>query len=369
MKQKIKYIQLLSASACLMLATGCATHKAGKVITTTPAPYTLTPDSLNRAQLDVRFHVPAHYFSKRSRIVITPQIMTGDSVVDECQPVALYSSIYSKKAERQSVLYHIDDPYTARMIKVEDTSQPIDVPYSETLQLPEDMDDARVTAVISTDGCGECTGIDTIDVAMIMMPVKYVEPAQEPEKEKVELVEMQGRGVANLQFVINLYDINLTMGNNRKELEDMVAKLEPVLSDSLATLTSLEISGLASADGPLSFNTPLSRNRANSAKNWLVERLNIDPKVQDIIKVSSRPEGWQPVLEAMTADGHPDADRVKEILIRYADQNDDVAERYIRRLACWKDIREKYLPKDRKVEYVYTYVVRRYTTTSTTAKP
>ena len=35
----------------------------------------------------------------------------------------------------------------------------------------------------------------------------------------------------------------------------MVAKLQPVLDDSLATLTSLSIFGMASADGPLSFNT------------------------------------------------------------------------------------------------------------------
>lgn len=64
----------------------------------------------------------------------------------------------------------------------------------------------------------------------------------------------------------------------------------------------------------------------------------------------------------MAADAHPDAGKVKAILDRYADQNDDVAERYIRRLACWKDIRERYLQKDRKVEYVYTYTIRSFTT-------
>ena len=152
------------------------------------------------------------------------------------------------------------------------------------------------------------------------------------------------------------------MGNNRRELDNMVAKLSPVLGDSLATLTSLKIFGMASADGPLSFNTPLSRNRANSAKDWLVGQLGISADVQRLIKVGSRPEGWQPVYEAMAADAHPDAGKVKAILDRYADQNDDVAERYIRRLACWKDIRERYLQKDRKVEYVYTYTIRSFTT-------
>lgn len=359
---------MLSAIAGLMMMTGCATHKTGKVITVTPAPYTLTPDSANRAQLDVQFHVPGHYFSKRSRIVITPQVMTGDTVVDEFMPIAVYSPIYSKKAERQRVLEGKQDIYEGRIVKAERTSRPMDVPYSEAVQLSDDISHARIKAVISTDGCGECTGIDTIDVATITTPVM---PANVKKELELSWIEpefrirpkvMEGRGVANLQFVINKHDINLAMGNNRRELEEMVAKLSPVLSDTLATLTSLEIFGMASADGPLSFNTPLSRNRANSAKNWLVNRLGISPKLQKTIKVGSRPEGWQPVLDAMTADGHPDASKVKDILVRYAGQNDDVAERYIRRLDCWKDIRAKYLQKDRKVEYVYTYKIRSFTT-------
>ena len=368
MKQNIKHITLLSASAGLLMMTGCATHKAGKVITTTPTPYVLTPDSANRAQLDVKFHVPGHYFSKRSRIVITPQVMVGDSVVGECQPLALFSPIYNKKAERLRVLKNIGNIYEGRTVKVESTSRDIDVAYSEPLQLAADIGQARVKAVVSTDGCGECTGIDTIDVATITTPVTLIDMKKnlelswiEPEF-RIRPKVMEGRGVANLQFVINRHDINLTMGNNRSELEEMVAKLSPVLSDTLATLTSLKIFGMASADGPLSFNTPLSRNRANSAKNWLVERLGISPKLQKTIKVGSRPEGWQPVLDAMIADGHPDAPKVKDILVRYADQNDDVAEHYIRQMDCWKDIRAKYLQKDRKVKYVYTYKIRSFTT-------
>lgn len=69
-----------------------------------------------------------------------------------------------------------------------------------------------------------------------------------------------------------------------------------------------------------------------------------------------------PVLEAMRADGHPDADKVADILDKYNAPNDDAAEWHIRRLACWPDIRSKYLHKDRKVEYEYTYTVKSFTT-------
>ena len=39
-----------------------------------------------------------------------------------------------------------------------------------------------------------------------------------------------------------------------------------------------------------------------------------------------------------------------------------MAERYIRRLACWNDIKNRYLQKDRKVEYEYTYTIKSFTT-------
>lgn len=175
---------------------------------------------------------------------------------------------------------------------------------------------------------------------------------------------MQGKGVAKLQFAINKHDINLTMGNNRVELERMVETIAPVLSDSLATLNSLTISGMASADGSLPFNTALAERRAQSARKWLIAQLKADSRVSKIMRTGSRPEGWGPVLQAMVADGNADSAAVKNILEKYAGSNDDVQERHIRRLPCWKDIKNRYLQKDRKVEYVYTYTLKSFTTDS-----
>ena len=81
---------------------------------------------------------------------------------------------------------------------------------------------------------------------------------------------------------------------------------------------------MASADGSYAFNTTLSRNRANSAKNWLVDQLHISASQASRFSVGSRPEGWMPVLQAMIADGHPDSLKVREILDKYNAENDDV---------------------------------------------
>lgn len=367
MKRNIQYITLLTAS--LGLLAGCASNRqTAKTVTATPSPCVLTPDSANRVRMEMLFHVPENYFSRRSRLVITPQLVVEDMVKEEYRPLVLDAPIYNKKINRKKVLEQYIDPLEKRAVKADKASRSFDLPYSETVQLPEGAEEGRIVAVVTTDGCGECTGIDTIDIAAISNPVTLMKDVKEAlqlswiEPEFVIHPKiMEGKGVANLQFVINKSDIDFSMGNNRKELDDMMRTLSPILKDTLATLNSITITGMASADGSLAYNTSLARNRAAAAKQWLVGQLNIPLKLQRLILVDSRPEGWEPVLAAMVAEGDPDTAAVKDILEKYKEDNDDVQERYIRRLPCWDRIKNQYLQKDRKVEYVYTYTLKSFT--------
>ncbi len=369
MKTKIQYITLFTAAIGLL--TGCAASKnqAEKVVTTTPSPYVLTPDTANRITMDLVFHVPEHYLAKRNRLVITPQLVNGTELKDEYTPVVLDAPIYNKKIKRKQVLDNYIDPYEKQAMKADKASRSFNLPYAQTVELPEGTESGQIVAVVSTDGCGACTGIDTIDVAAISNPISLMGDVKESlqlswiEPEFVIRPKVyEGRGEANLQFAINKSDINLAMGDNREEMERMLNALQPILNDTLAILNSVTITGLASADGSLAFNTTLSRNRAQSAKSWLVGQLHLNAAEQRTFKVNSRPEGWEPVLAAMTMAGDKDSAAVKETLEKYANENDDVQERYIRRLACWNNIKTNYLQKDRKVEYVYTYTMKSFTT-------
>lgn len=353
--------------ATLLLSAGCS-RRTTEALTATPSPCVLRPDSAGGVQLDLLFHLPKNYLARRNRAIIVPQLMQGDSVAEEFAPLVVDASIYAKKTHRLKVLEGYHDPYGESAVAGHTSRQAQEVPYSSYLPLPSGVEGGTVRAVVSNDGCGECTGFDTLDVAVISNLLPLIDL---PLSMKCPLVEKEfvirpkireGAGEAHLQFVINRWEIQLDMGDNRRELDKMVATLEPVLKDSLATLNYLAIIGMASADGSLPFNTVLSRNRAASARQWVTERLELTPTVQKRIRVDSRPEGWEPVLAAMTAAGNPDSVKVKEILARYADSNDDVQERYIRRLPCWNVIRRDYLQKDRKVEYTYAYTMKSFTT-------
>ena len=364
-------IPLIALTATGLLA-GCAAHRdtAGRAVTATLADTVLTPDSADRIDVDLTFHIPAQSLARRARLIITPQLVSGDTVREEYMPLVVDADIYGKKTRRKEVLEGYQDPYAGTRRAHPDRKADIDLPYHHTAVMPQGIETARLRAIVSEDGCGQCTGIDTLLLASVANPVTLVD--EEAVKESFDLAWIepefvvrpkvrQGSGTARLQFVINKYDIRPELGNNRAELERMVADLGPVIGDSLATLTSLSIHGMASADGPWPYNDNLARQRAREAKRWLTARLGLDNGLQARIETGSRPEGWWPVYEAMRADGHPDSLAVKRILETYTEGNDDVQEQHIRRLACWPDIRAKYLQKDRKVVYAYTYTLRSFT--------
>jgi len=366
MKHTILYIYIGTIVLFAIFAGSCSNPQH---VIVSPNPNVVQCDSSRLGVVDVTLNIPPKYISRRARIVVTPELIVGDSIVaEQLKPLVLDGSIFHKKNIRRKALRDYTDPYADYAQRI-NNSKAIEMPYHDTFKMPEAYERGLVKALVSHDGCGSCTGIDSLLLATVEVPPAPVVPAlpplgltwMEPQfvvKEKL----MKGHGTAHLQFIINKYDIVPSLGNNQRELEDMVSKLEPILNDTLATITQITIDGMASADGPLSFNTPLAANRAQSAKEWLAERLHLSSNIRDLIKTSSSPEGWQPVLDAMTRAGHPDSVKVKEILQRYAFQNDDVQEKYIRRLACWPDIREKFLQKDRKVDYIYAWTIRSFTT-------
>ncbi len=361
-------------AAMIYLLSGCSASKKARApqLTVTPAPYVLYPDTVDHALLDMTFTVPAKRFKKRSRLIVSPYLVWNDTMRQDYDPWAFDRKIYAQKNQRKEVLENYVDTVKPYSMLLEGGYRSLFVvPVDDTLPLPPAMDSGVVYARILVDGCGNCAGIDTIELAYFRNPITLLPPIE--DSLKLEWIDPEfiirpklheKRGVASLQFVINRSDINLEMGNNRAEMEGMLNLLQTILQDSLASIQEIHINGLASADGPLAFNTRLARNRALSALRWIQTHLDLPDSIEDNIHIGSRPEGWQPVLAAMQADTAAWADTAAfaEILRVYADTNDDVQEKHIRALPFWDAIKDKYLQKDRKVEYIYSYRIRSFIT-------
>ena len=372
MNKAMKHLiyNIVAVAILTAVFVSCTTTRQASVSVTPSASEPISVGNDRRATVDLLINIPAQTIARRSRLIITPELLAADSTsLGLLTPVVLDASIYRKKMRRRVMMEHYVDDY-AQYAQPIDRKKAQSIAWTDTFQLPEPHTLAYVSAALSNDGCGSCHPMserlpmatlvyEPVDTTPKYLPLnlQWMDPRFE-----VQQKVMRGEGTAHMQFIINKYDIVPSLGNNEAELTQMIEKLEPIVNDSLATITEITIYGMASADGSLPFNTTLSANRALSAKRWLSERLKLSPTVQNLIKTGSRPEGWQPVLEAMTRLGHADSVKVKDILERYADKNDDVQEYYIRRLSCWPFIRENCLQKDRKVDYTYAWVIRSFTT-------
>lgn len=76
---------------------GCASQKMGDKVRVTPSDQVLMPDSTHAVQLDMTVEVPQKTLGKRSRLIIVPQLLAGDSLVAECTPMVLDAPIYGKR--------------------------------------------------------------------------------------------------------------------------------------------------------------------------------------------------------------------------------------------------------------------------------
>lgn len=365
MKIKIS-LYFLSLTFMALCLVACRSSHTERPITTTPAPCVLAPDRYGKATMKVDVTIPSGFMTKRMRLCITPQLMTGERILETYSPILLEGSIYKKKQERNETFGHYDKKDFSHSAVI-NVSKPYTFQIDQAVILPKDVQTARVVGIVTSDGCGRCETYGELDLARLsspltLLPELKLQTMWDETQKTVAPKIFNGKEEARLQFEINKSDINLALGSNRSELERVKSKLTPVIKDPYSTLNSLSITGMASADGPLKFNTKLSRDRAQSASDWLESVITFPAKAARKIRVSSRPEGWAPVLDAMEADNHPDASKVARILEKYGDKDDDVAEKYIRELKCWNDIAANYLAKDRKVEFEYTYTVKSFTT-------
>lgn len=345
----------------------CRTQQPAGGITVRTQQSELAVEASDSTTLLMHFEVPADYLSKRGRLLISPRLMDENGEVAVLyESIAVDAPIYRKKMYRRERLQGYVDTLSSRVTTADRWSRLVTVPYEQTVVLPEGWEKGYVDALVSQEGCLSCGYLDTLWVASVqkVAPVdtfslRWITP-HFPQQPKL----MEGAGSAALQFVMNGAEIDPSMGNNRSELQQMEQALRPVLQDTLAQINSIHIVGMASADGPLAFNTQLAYHRAVAAKQWLTSRLQVTPEVAARMMADVRPEGWEPVLQAMRNAGDADADAVEEVLQRYPfdGTNDDVQEREIRRLPCWEQIRSRYLQGNRRVEYRYDYTLKSFTT-------
>lgn len=110
--------------------------------------------------------------------------------------------------------------------------------------------------------------------------------------ETIKTRELCGR--AYVDFPVNLTSIHPEYRHNSVELAKILATIDSVKNDKDITVTSLNIKGFASPEGPYDNNIRLAKGRTEALKNY-VQQLYKFP--DGFIKTAYEPEDWEGLKE------------------------------------------------------------------------
>lgn len=163
----------------------------------------------------------------------------------------------------------------------------------------------------------------------------------------------------DLTFLVGRAVLDETNPQNAVELDKLTRRLSAIENNPDASLDTFAISGVASPDGAYENNKRLAELRSKETSGRLLRGLR--PDTRQYLKVFSdaRVERWDVVAEMMEEDSVPGVEKVREIIDKYPN-NPDLQWQHIVRLPFYKSIiSAEYLPRLRKVEARYSYIIHR----------
>lgn len=164
---------------------------------------------------------------------------------------------------------------------------------------------------------------------------------------------------AQILYDINKADVKKSRLNSDeiKEFEDF---LKNAKKDSKTTVTSNEIIGYASPDGPEGKNNTLSEERANSAKKAYEKTIAKRAGTKDIpVELSEKGEDWEGFQKVVNNSNIEDKELILRVLSMYSDPA--VREREIRNMSqVFQTLSTKVLPQLRRSRIVANVVTKNF---------
>lgn len=316
--------------------------------------------------LKTRYKVPEKRFHKDSRMIVQPYLVNYTRNKRTAFTPMVYDGVhYDILMRRGHSCGDLEEQAYfskyAKVVKGFDSEKLIT--YTDTCQM-DDINDRYATEVyVKISTFCEDEYKDTLTIARgIIYPMRFfnfnassfdLDDSYAPKQQALNFNE---KGEMHLRFRPSEYKIYETDGRNGRELDKLRKALNSILKDSTKNLTYLSITGYTSPEGSYKMNEKLSSKRVRSALEAI---LKSSFKTDSSSKARFDSKGvvvpWDSIYTAMLRDSLIKESSELNNLIRRARGNHDEISWGARRLKCYPLIRDKYLPRFRRVEYNYEY--------------
>lgn len=328
----------------------------------------------NYLHVKTRVKVPREFFSSNVRLVIQPDVRN----ITRKQTMLMTPLVFDGHRYHitQDRMHDCDaanaDPLW-QYAKVKKTGRGTDdvITVVDSVYVEDPGDDFRCDLMMAMENYNRIFYRDTATIARgVVNPLRFldyavagspvVDPAFFP---KPEMQLRDTRGDIRLNFRVGKSNLDLDLGDNRRELGDLVNQLKAIEKDPNSAIKSLTIIGTASPEGNYARNRQLADARVRSAIAEIMS--NLDPTSRGNVEVSTSAEvaTWQQLADLLRTDSLVDeAERVEKAIAPYP--SDPARQwRAVNALPFYnKLIAKDYLPRLRRVRYEIVSSQYRYLT-------
>lgn len=350
-----KYYITLAALFCVLTGNAQTIGKSGVEVIKTQAE--VKGDSL---YVDIDMSLEKVKTKAQESLLLTPVIQAGQQITE--LPSVLVSGKKRFKAYKRAQSYG-EAPMAFLSLRSGKEESAV-VNYTYTLAYQPWMENANVALKEEIYGCAECQKMIawipllnnvTLPIQVLPMMVTYVTPPVETVKNR----DMQGQ--AFLDFPVNKATILPDFRRNPVELGKIQSAVEQVKNNRYATITSIDLTGYASPEGPAELNYNLSKDRSLALKTYLQDKYGYK---NNLFNVQWKGEDWEGLKKLVEDSNLKDKSSLLEIIT--STEKDAVKDRRIKTYAGgapYRILLDEYYPLLRRVEYRLNYTVQAFTVT------
>ena len=182
---------------------------------------------------------------------------------------------------------------------------------------------------------------------------------------KPKVGAMATEGSVDFKFLVGKSTLDSKDPHNANELAKAEKTVRNIVGARGTTVTGLRVSGKSSPEGDYDKNLGLAQGRLNTAlrilKGFIPSDKRLDYLDEDLAPAVAT---WQEVADSMRKDSlFDEVAQIEKIIAAHCTGNtrNDINNqgRQISRLSCYGMIKDKYLPKFRRVDFVLNTFVRR----------
>lgn len=225
--------------------------------------------------------------------------------------------------------------------------------YNHKCEVEPWMAEAKLNVQRTIVGCSKCDVVKRNE--RIAEANLYIIPQFELE----EASRRWNFGQDDLEVTFNVakVDIDHTIFDNEVTFGKILSAVDKIHSNPHYKIDKIQVSGFASPEGTINFNTWLGENRAKALINYIIEQRPDYGLTHDNFEIVNGEENWSELHKVLAESNMPNKDKVIAIIDNTELQR-DVKKRQIKAIdggRTWNNMLKEIYPQLRSARYLALY--------------